>query len=215
MTKFHLSANGPTVCHATVRPCPVAGAEGHFANRKDAASAYEEKLAGESGSFATQKRPRTMDPSVLQAEAEGLKQSDRLGIWDEAWQGVVEGHHIKLMEFSAEDRGKTGRELAEALAAAVADEDNWDEEERAHLPTDTFTGVVQRRLSNGETIYAVRELAPAPSAFYTVVRGTTTYDDLVGRGAEMKGLLSQTDSIPLGLAGRTLDAGGWLALDAE
>lgn len=45
MNKYHITDNGPAVCTASVRPCPIGGAESHFTSKKAAQEAYEKKMS--------------------------------------------------------------------------------------------------------------------------------------------------------------------------
>ena len=49
--KYHVGKNGPTVCKAVVKECPIGGE--HYSNRNEALKAFEEKNSEEFGEIPT------------------------------------------------------------------------------------------------------------------------------------------------------------------
>ena len=77
MAKYHIGKNGPAVCRATVRDCPIGGEEVHFTNKTEAQTAYEKNLSKELGVFAIHKVPAVQ---VLESKAKvALEERDVLG----------------------------------------------------------------------------------------------------------------------------------------
>lgn len=59
MTKYHVSADGPAVCHAEVRSCPIGGE--HFENYAQANREYEKQLEQTyGGPFVELSKPKTL-----------------------------------------------------------------------------------------------------------------------------------------------------------
>lgn len=63
--KFHIGASGPSVCSASVRPCPLGGE--HFDTLAEAESAFQDTMLAEQGGFPTLRKNQEAGP-VLPSE---------------------------------------------------------------------------------------------------------------------------------------------------
>lgn len=108
MSKYHLTAEGPKLCGATVRACPLGGE--HFATEEAARTAYEARMA--STGLRGMRRPGA--PTGIPVAVTPLAGGRYYG-------ASVEREHLE--RFLREWRTLVGEQAAEAMAQAKAQRD--------------------------------------------------------------------------------------------
>lgn len=120
MSKYHISPSTgrPNLCHASVRTCPVGGAEDHYASKEEARAGFEEKMKQETLPPAKSKTIEIGSKDyykMLKRENEALRADN-----EKAKRGMLVGApNYELSKFidTMDSLGKTGRRLQEEEAA--------------------------------------------------------------------------------------------------
>lgn len=131
--KYHNGANGPAICKAEVRACPVGSESEHFSTEKEARTVYEENMAKTHGAFTSVSR-QTEAAQLNVRASKAIQERDALGraesilaaaesdtdqvAMDKAWSEVKD---LDSMQLYKDDDRSTVSDMADTVELARSD----------------------------------------------------------------------------------------------
>lgn len=108
MAKFHVGANGPAPCTATVRACPVGSEDEHYATQAQAQAKFEQTMANEFGTVgASVKRPQAG------SWAQDPEEAAAMAFYESEMAGAAEFEEQRAYEQWRQDKLEDDPELSE------------------------------------------------------------------------------------------------------